>query len=176
MEDKVSTAVICQGLAVEHQRESETHGRILDRMNRPFCEVGKDAMGKEWHRRCTFCRNIAWIVGLERAIMCARLGLDVDSARIYFAGTSKPTSRMTTGMLKRDVETASMSQSWPPTSRSCCCRVGGMSEQKGEGWIVPRAAALAKRVVGLGPKTGSVPVSEASEGAASEEPNIRGDN
>ena len=43
---------------------------------------------------------------------------------------------------------------------------------KGEGWVIRRAVAVAKRV-GSGPKTGNVLV---REGAASEEPNIRGDN
>lgn len=46
-EGEVSAAVICQGLAVEHQRESETRGRILDPLNRRFYEVekGRDGNG-----------------------------------------------------------------------------------------------------------------------------------
>ena len=56
--------------------------------------------------------------------------------------------------------------------RPACCRVGNRLVEVVVVVmrIVLRAAAVAKRVVGTGPKTCSV---LASEGAASEEPNAR---
>lgn len=66
-------------------------------------------------------------------------------------GHLKADVQLTTGMLKRDVEAASILESWPPPGRSCCCRVGGMSEEKVKDGSFA-AAAVAKRVVGLGRK------------------------
>ena len=58
---------------------------------------------------------------LNEPLMCARSG--VVGARICFAGTSAPTSNMTTGMFKRNAEAAIMRPSWPPPSRGSCQRV-----------------------------------------------------
>lgn len=91
MVGKVSADVICQGHVLSINGSLRHAAVSLIPWIVGYTKSKKGAMGREWHWRCTFCRDSAWIAVPELTVMCTRL--DVDNARIYFAGTSKPTSR-----------------------------------------------------------------------------------